>query len=506
MWPFEKCGLECGSAAAARGNQRQQGESEVIKPSRVCCVSSEVKRWPGVVLAVAALSGCQSQAPLSGQAQPAPELSYLNIAISIPLEPLEKAADTEMPRSGGIEPFQYRLDGGAEPPACWVDVGYSIARGPLAMSGSSDVITTSVELSYSLKGRKQMPCPGPAVTGSCGTDGEPLRTASVSIDTAVTILPSLATSVRSSLGRVVPGNRCVLHPLELDITDSLMTGFDATLTRMLPTLDKRLAAGLDLRRRAAAGWARMSEPAELRPNLWLALNPEGIGVVPVTVAGGELRTGLQVRLRPVVTAGAKPKADPKPMPQADIAQPADSFKLRIPADIEQSFVQARLNQALDIGQGGTTLSMSGYNVRVTAADIYGQGSQVLIKLTFTGDLSGTAYLTGTPYYDPNTRMLGFPDLDYTLDTKQALLKGTNWLAHDDIRDRLRGRFTVDMGPPIERMTQALEAALNRRRGSVQLHGTVQDLSLLGIFRLENGDMFTAYLAATGKISADIDVQ
>jgi hypothetical protein len=229
-------------------------------------------------------------------------------------------------------------------------------------------------------------------------------------------------------------------------------------------------------------------------------------VVPVTVAGGELRTGLQVRLRPVVTAGAKPKADPKPMPQADIAQPADSFKLQIPADIEQSFVQARLNQALDIGQGGTTLSMSGYNVRVTAADIYGQGSQVLIKLTFTGDLSGTAYLTGTPYYDPNTRMLGFPDLDYTLDTKQALLKGTNWLAHDDIRDRLRGRFTVDMGPPIERMTQALEAVLNRRRGSVQLHGTVQDLRLLGIFRLENGDMFTAYLAATGKISADIDVQ
>ena len=32
------------------------------------------------------------------------------------------------------------------------------------------------------------------------------------------------------------------------------------------------------------------------------------------------------------------------------------------------------------------MSMSGYNVRVTGADVYGEGSQVVVKLTFTGDL------------------------------------------------------------------------------------------------------------------------
>ena len=471
--------------------------------SRVC---SQGKRWRSAVIAAVALSGCQSQAPLPAQALPAPELSYLNIAISVPLEPLATAVDNDMPRSGGIQPFQDRLDGGAEPPACGVDAGYSIGRGPLAITGSSEAITTSVELSYWLQGRKQVPCPGPVITGSCGTEGEPFRTATVFVDSTISIDPNLTTSARSTLRRVAPGNRCVLHPLEVDVTNSVMKGFDTTLTQMLPALDKRLSAALDLRRRALAGWARMSEPSELRPNLWLTLNPEGLGVVPVTVAAGELRTGLQLRLRPVVTAGAKPKAFPKPMPRADVAQPSDSFKLQIPVDLQESFVQARLNQSLDIGGGGTTLSLSGYSVRVTGADIYGQGPKVVVKLTFSGDLSGTAYLAGTPYYDPDTRTLSFPDLDYTLDTKQTLLSAANWVAQDEVRDRLRTRFQIDMAAGIQRMAQALEEVLNRRRGSVQLHGTVQDLNLRGVYRLENGDVFTAYLSATGKISADVDVE
>jgi hypothetical protein len=56
------------------------------------------------------------------------------------------------------------------------------------------------------------------------------------------------------------------------------------------------------------------------------------------------------------------------------------------------------------------------------------------------------------------------------------------------------------------MTEGLEAVLNRRRGNMQLHGTVQELELLGVYRLPNGDVFTAYLSAKGTITAEVDVQ
>ena len=463
--------------------------------------------WSALVAGGAVLSGCQTPSPVvAPQEPPKAELSYLNIAVNIPLAPIEQRAEQEVPRTAGVDPFQYRMDGGAAPPACGIDGGYSITRAPLAMTGGGDAVVTTIDLSYWLKGRKQMPCPGPVTTGSCGTDGEPPRTASATVSTAISILPDLTTQVQSTVGPVVPGNRCVLHPLDLDVTDSVVAGFDGALKKMLPAVDKRLAAALDLRKRTEAAWARMSEPTELRPNVWLALNPEGLGVVPVSASEGQLHTGIQLRLRPVVTAGKKPASNPKPFPLANAATPADTFRLQIPVDIQQSFVQARLDQSLELDKGGKTLDMSGHSVTITGADVYGEGSKVVIKLTFTGDLTGTAFLTGTPYYNSDTRQLSFPDLDYTLDTNQTLLSMANWFAQSQIRDRLREKFTVDMTQPIERMKQGLESVLNRRRGNVQLHGVVEQLDLVGVYRLPNGDVFTAFLTASGKISADIDLQ
>jgi hypothetical protein len=150
--------------------------------------------------------------------------------------------------------------------------------------------------------------------------------------------------------------------------------------------------------------------------------------------------------------------------------------------------------------------MSGYNVQITGADVYGEGSQVVVKLTFTGDLTGTGYLKGTPFYDPGTRTLSFPDLDYTLETNDALLKTANWFAQGEVRDRLRERFTIDLAQRIDQMKQGLEGVLNRRRGNVQLHGTVDELKLLGVYRLPNGDVFTAFLEAKGKMWAEVDAQ
>lgn len=177
--------------------------------------------------------------------------------------------------------------------------------------------------------------------------------------------------------------------------------------------------------------------------------------------------------------------------------------LQIPVDVQETFVQARLDKALGIDQGGMPLSVGSYKLRVTGADITGEGSQVLIKLKFTGDFSGTADLAGTPVYDPPLRTLSFPDLDYTLDSDQFLLNSANFVAHSQIRDRLRQQFTIELGERVDQLKGGLEELLNRRNGNVQLIGTVQDLRLLGVSRRSTDVVFTAYLSARGKISAEI---
>jgi len=456
--------------------------------------------------AAALLSSCaQAPVPVQAPPPPAPIVSYINIPISIPLSSLEQAMNANMRKSIGVEPFRMQLNGGAGAPACGEDVGYSIERGPVALSGAGEKLLTQIEVRYWLKGRKQLPCPGSEVVASCGTDGETPRTARAAIESTIEIPPDLATRVHSTAQSPVAVDRCVLQPVGLDITQPLMGAFETTLRELLPEADKRIGAILDLRARMQAGWDRMSEPREVQAGVWLAWNPEGVGIVPVTVADGALHTGVQLRVRPAIVAGAKPAAATKPLPLAYGATRDDTFRLQLPVDVEAAFVQQRLDKALGVEQGGMLVSVGNMQTRIAGADVTGEGSQIHVTLRFEGDLRGTALLTGTPIYDTGTRTLTFPDLDYVLDSDQFLLKSASAVAHSQVRDRLRQRFTIELGDRIDQLRGGLEALLNRRNDNVQLHGKVTDLALLGVSRRQGGPVFTAYLAAGGTVSAEIEL-
>jgi len=476
----------------------------MTKPATAWRNDARLTRRHCAIFVVALLTGCQTPAPpMPAPTPPAPRLSYLNIEISLPLASMAAAADKEVPRTAGVEPFKHLIQGGANPPSCGIDAGYAIARGSLYMSGSGHTLTTEFNLGYWLQGRKQIPCPGEFMVASCGVGAERPRTAKVSIDTVVAVLPDFSTTVNSHVGSLIPGERCVLSPVGIDVTDDLVTAFQALLKPNLANMDKRLAAELQLRQRVETAWTRMGEAAELRPGIWLSLNPEGLGVAPVSIADGILHTGIQLRLRPVVTAGSAPESRPRPLPLADSVAAANTFELQIPVEVEQSFVQARLDKALDIDNGGMPVSIGNYRMRVTSADVSGQESQVVIKLTFKGDVNGTAFLTGTPHYDAEADTLSFPDLDYTVETDTFLLNSANLVAQGQIRERLRSRFVIEMARSVDNLKQSLQKVLNRSRGNMQLHGQVQSLDILGVYRLPNGKVFTAYLAAKGTLAAEI---
>jgi len=208
------------------------------------------KFWVSCAMLPGLLAACQTAAPpLPAPTPPRPQLSYLNIAIRVPLQGIAAAADEALPRRAGVEPFLHAIEGGASPPACGVDAGYAVGREPLGMSGSGNAIITTFDLNYWLQGRKQVPCPGDFMIASCGTDGEQPRKARVSIDTAVSIRPDLSASVTSSIGSITPGDRCVLNPIGLDVTDGLVNALGTTLKPMLANLDQRLASELHLQQR-----------------------------------------------------------------------------------------------------------------------------------------------------------------------------------------------------------------------------------------------------------------
>jgi hypothetical protein len=458
-------------------------------------------------MSVLPLLGACVQAPVAVQpmAPPVPVVSYVNIPVSIPLASLQAQLDAAIERTHGVEPFHAQLNGGSAPPACGVDAGYAVERDGLVLGASNGAVVTTVPVRYWLKARKQVPCPGETIEASCGAEGEDPRRAQIAWETRMEILPDLSTRVQSTPRPVVAEDRCVLQPFGLDITAPLTAAFDSALRKWTPEVDRRVSAVLDLRQRMQAAWLRMSEPREIQQGVWLAWKPEGIGIVPIVVDAEAVTTGIQLRVRPAVVVGAKPDAAQAPMPPAYSASPDDAFGLQLPIQVQSAYVQEKLDHALGIREGGMPVSVGNVSTRIVAAEITGSGAQVQVRVQFAGDVSGTALLAGTPVYDPGTRDLMFPDLDYTLDSDQFLLKSANLVAHSQVRDRLRQRFTIDLGSRIDELRAGLESLLNRRNDNVQLRGSVEKLSLLGVSRQSKDEVFTAYLSIAGKVSAEVDL-
>jgi Domain of unknown function (DUF4403) len=71
------------------------------------------------------------------------------------------------------------------------------------------------------------------------------------------------------------------------------------------------------------------------------------------------------------------------------------------------------------------------------------------------------YLTGIPAYDRSANTLYLRDLDYTIETKQVLIKAADWLLHTGLQESLSKRATWPMTARIDAAKDLLSNALNR---------------------------------------------
>ena len=90
-------------------------------------------------------------------------------------------------------------------------------------------------------------------------------------------------------------------------------------------------------------------------------------------------------------------------------------------------------------------------------------------------------MVGTPAIDAVGNVLSVPDLDYTVETKNVLIKLAKFIDRDHVREDLRQRIRIDLTPQIGRAKQIAVGALQRDVGPFRLNGTVRPPRLLGLW-------------------------
>ena len=89
------------------------------------------------------------------------------------------------------------------------------------------------------------------------------------------------------------------------------------------------------------------------------------------------------------------------------------------------------------------------------------GGKLALELRFSGAANGRIYLVGTPRYDASTNELYVPDLEYDVGTASMLVKGIEWVKHDDVRDSVRSQARWSIGNVMQTGKEQLARGLNR---------------------------------------------
>ncbi len=152
--------------------------------------------------------------------------------------------------------------------------------------------------------------------------------------------------------------------------------------------------------------------------------------------------------------------------------------LYLPANYEYSFLSRLLNDSLR----DKSFLYKGRQVVIKDVGIKGIGHhQVELKIDFAGSHEGRIFLRGTPVVDTSRQALSVPDISYSLESKDVLVKMAKTLLRGKIRRSVKGNSFLDLAALLKSNLPSLNAQLKRTLApNLYTNGQIRELKLIGL--------------------------
>ena len=413
---------------------------------------------------------------------PTLERSVVNMEISLSAEELALLVDQTFP------PIIAREDGWNDA-AVWPSRDdlrflYRLHRGGFRYQMQQDRLElTFNDIRYRIWARR--PGAEQAEEGRCGYGDDPPKRIRVVAHTTVSWSDAWRLNPQTSFDPPVLVDACRLQPLNIDATPMLQSVMQSRLSVLAEKIDRTIDERSAGKQRAAIIWKKLQESVELAPNRWLALNPVDARVGPVGSDGGVLiKTSVHLMLEPKIL-DTKPPAGDKPLPSLQMA-PATmgGSRLLYPVFVDYANINGRLERML-VGQNIDT--PLGEPITITGVNLYGSGNKLIVAITVKGGVNGMLYATGVPVFDEPSRSIRFRNLDFTLDTKNMLVRGAERFWRETLLEKMESEIFVDLAEPLMLMQTRLNTALTRELApGASLEGNFTRLHPAGIYPVTGG--------------------
>jgi hypothetical protein len=437
--------------------------------------------------------------------EPVPiELSLVNIPISMNLKPVINFLERNVPAE--IASDSAWRDTGQRKLGMVIGSKFHIWRDPFRISLNGNILTIEARVKYWVAGALAVPIPFTGNStwqqvGSCGLN-EAKREAVISLSTKFELQKDGRFKTTTKVNSISYPNLCGVTLLNYDVTPILNYNLTANLINLVTSVDSRIAQISNFRDICSIGWTRLQEPIKLDTSIWLMVNPVVPCIAPFSGNGQLVSTSIGVMAKPIIVFGPKPIVQNTPLPDLNLNSPQAGSHVVLEGNLPFDAASKIISQKLV----GNKYISSMFGVNINDALIYGSDETTVLKLDVTGDINGSIYLTGTPYYEMFNDSLYIKNLDYSIETKNILAYSADKFLHSGFRQMIANITHWELGGQISKAKEKITAFLNPQQGSSNtpplLFGSINNINSASVY--SNTDSFHIQVIVNGNVNLNLD--
>lgn len=325
---------------------------------------------------------------------------------------------------------------GEDNPCEGLRYAFLFKRSPLHFSGKDKFLKLSLNGEYQVSGSYCAQCAFDKCllktpTFSCGVY-EPMRKISIGFISEVGLDKQYHIQTKTSIDFVQPIDPCKISFVNIDITEKIVAQIRASLQQLAAQVDVQTAA-YPFRQQMQEVWNKLSEEFPAGELGYFHIKPQSLSLSGIQFDGKNLSAQAGIRCQPQFSLRSE-NIKTTPLPNMETISGENGFKFYIDA----SLPYPELNLMAEKMLPDTTFNINGKLFHMDELSFMpSKDNKLTIRIHFSGNKKGTIYLTGTPLLDTAKNELSMPDLDFDINSRNALIKTASWILNGKIERKLR---------------------------------------------------------------------
>ena len=244
-------------------------------------------------------------------------------------------------------------------------------------------------------------------------------------------------------------------------------------------IDQQIKTKFNLQPYLVMAWNQFSKPINVSEeyNTWLKITPQNTYMTPLQVFQDKIKTTIGIDLYSETFVGQVPLAtrDVNTVPNF-ILNPnlQNVFNLQTTANI--SFDEATRLAKQQFQDKEFPMSSEEKKVKITDISVYQEKENIVIEAHTTGEVNGTAFIKGKPFYSAEEHKIKLNVTDFNLKTKNFFQKALTVLFEGKIRRMIEKDYGIPLLDIENSSKKSMMENFNKEYvKGIKLQGNVIDL-------------------------------